>query len=332
MIRLAIGGVCEPAGDSLVSLNQLMGARIVALVDSSSSGSKHVNQDQLSRAIGAGISVESWQDLFENHAAEFDAVACFSPTLGSTVATSALSHQKSFLVRGPIDPEPIDREMQQQDETSAASHAGMVVWPLREHPYQQAVYSELKSGDLGQPGLLRIHHWKPGVWHQNNDNFVSQGVMDELDVACWLMDAWPETIFATTIPGNERPLVRGVQVHLGFPEGAMAVIDCVSQNDEPQPAYYCLNLIGSRGAAYADDHRNTNLLLHRGETCGLVLHQDPGMILDQLQRFVTTIQGETNAEDPNNDSRRAVTVAQAAQASAVAGSVFRLKGDIYEPC
>src|SRR5207245_3522260 len=71
--------------------------------------------------------------------------------------------------------------------------------------------------------------------------------------------------------GGER---AGLHVHLGFPEGAMALVGyaCV-----PSAAgYAALTLIGSQGAAYVDDHDNMQIVF--GASSAAATPTDEGVV------------------------------------------------------
>ncbi len=109
------------------------------------------------------------------------------------------------------------------------------------------VYQTCAAGKLGAAGLLRIHLW------QSVADRADELLAEQLDLAIWLFGRQtPETTYTVSRPGY-------TQVHLGFAPTGMALIDL----DTSLPAgndYYSLSLIGSTGAAYADDHRNMNLV------------------------------------------------------------------------
>src|SRR5206468_777892 len=86
----------------------------------------------------------------------------------------------------------------------------------------------------------------------------------QLDLAKWIFGGAPTEIFVLGRIGQNDTL-RGadyVQVHLGFPRGGMALV-CVARSLPAGDAYDSLSLIGSTGAAYADDHYQSHLL-YRG--------------------------------------------------------------------
>lgn len=114
-------------------------------------------------------------------------------------------------------------------------------------PSRRQVHQEVEARNLGRPGLIRLHDWDP------SRSLDDQRIAENLDLVCWLMKASPNTVYAAKRDDEY------VQVHLGFDGDAMALIDIDAR---PVGAPYgSLHLVGSRGAAYVDDHHNMQLLL-----------------------------------------------------------------------
>ena len=127
----------------------------------------------------------------------------------------------------------------------------VIAWlpPRRFLPRLEEMKSSCAGGQLGPLGLVRTHRW-------TSSGELDSMLAEELDIIAWLFDERPERVFSS---GD----AAGVQVHLGFSEGGMALLDV--QSDLPDGTeYYSVTAIGARGAAYADDHRNSHLLLKGG--------------------------------------------------------------------
>lgn len=160
-------------------------------------------------------------------------------------------------IRGAILTEIDDAEAVVTDRHEVASHFDQVLWlrpedaietwpvserlvvaaPWRFQPAIVAMIDALTSGKLGEPGLLRVHRWR-------QEGSLLQA---DLDLACRIFASPPDTVYAKAHDGLE-------QIHLGFSEGGMAIIDSCQNHH-----YESISLIGSYGAAYADDHHNTQL-------------------------------------------------------------------------
>ena len=102
----------------------------------------------------------------------------------------------------------------------------------------------------------------PSDHHEEDTDGERRLATDEIDVACWLLGDWPEGVYACALPGVEQATSTGVQIHLGFAGGGMALIDVARRNAAGAADYFAISLIGSDGAAYADDQHNTNLVLN----------------------------------------------------------------------
>ena len=110
---------------------------------------------------------------------------------------------------------------------------------------------------------------------------------------------------------------------MGFADGRMALID----HYQALPAgdnYFSLSLIGSRGAVYADDHQNMQLL-YRGDSPS-ALRTGPGNhhVLAQLQEFVDAIGQNRAPLITANDGRRATRIADATRQSITSGRPVHL--------
>jgi len=117
--------------------------------------------------------------------------------------------------------------------------------PWRFSPQARSIRASVDAGDLGRPGLLRLHVWESAeISHADK--------VGAIDLVLWLFGAVPTAI-------HGRPGLA----HLGFAEGGMAMID-FHDRLPPGEGYRSLSLIGSEGAAYADDHHDRNLIFAGG--------------------------------------------------------------------
>jgi predicted dehydrogenase len=117
-------------------------------------------------------------------------------------------------------------------------------------PSLRLIKDQIEAGKLGEVGLVRLHHWEP-------DEKVSQeaALANNLDLAVWMVGAQPSCLYAVADASGSY-----TQVHLGFAGGAAALIDVSLPRPAPEPMSYIvrqdyrsLSVIGSSGAAYADD-------------------------------------------------------------------------------
>jgi myo-inositol 2-dehydrogenase/D-chiro-inositol 1-dehydrogenase len=186
---------------------------------------------------------------------------------------------------------------------------------MRFLPEVSAIKESLESGKLGEVGLLRIHHW--GTARQSD---IGRTVR-EIDLANWFFGRVPTEIYAA---GTVRDFV---QLHFGFGE-AMAVIDFATTPSE-ESGYFSMSVIGSTGAAYADDHRNMQVLFGGSEPAAITTSTDNLHRLAQLQEFVSAIDEGRSPAITGADGRAAIQVAEASMESLTSGQAMRSAGGGY---
>lgn len=163
---------------------------------------------------------------------------------------------------------------------SASAGSGLlaVLNADRYWPSRRLIKEQIDAGKLGTPGLVRIHDWQfsqaPGVVAD------SQSWNCDLDLSAWLFGARPERVYAVASSDHGY-----VQVHAAFLGGAMALIDRARVGN----GYRSLSVIGSSGAAYADDHQNLQMHFY-GST--RAVRADEGLVgaAAMVQDFVNGLQ------------------------------------------
>lgn len=191
----------------------------------------------------------------------------------------------------------------------------------RHTAYARSILESLRAGRLGKPGLVRIHRWaraKDG----DLESQLRRLVIREIDFTCSLFDAAPTDVFGTRLGTSDE--LMGIHSHLGF-DGGMAMIECSLADRMP---YYSACLIGSAGAAYADDHHNTNLL-YGDTTTGRPVANDGSTWLSQLDAFAELIESGA-AENGVAELRKAFEVRDALMNSANTQRVAKCVGGRYE--
>jgi predicted dehydrogenase len=188
-----------------------------------------------------------------------------------------------------------------------------VVNPDRFLPSRRLIRQQVDAGKLGQPGLVRSHRWSSEV----DDLFAA--VERDLDVAIWLIGRAPETVYAVERDGS-------CQLHLGFPGGPMALIDRTTTLP-PGDGYRSLSLIGSCGAAYADDHQNVQLLFRGGPAQAEGVPEEGRQQAAAVQDLLLAIREQRDLAGTVADWLHVVAVAQAARRSAASGRAVALEGD-----
>jgi len=160
--------------------------------------------------------------------------------------------------------------------------SGVSVMPGHEWRFLPEILpvAECHAADqLGAPGLLRIHHWLAADLPPRRAAFA------QVDLAHWFFGSPPARAHFLTRP-------HYLQLHLGFPGDGMALID-LATNRPGTASYYSMHLIGSEGAAYADDHRNAHLLIG-GEGSRAIVHEQNLLLAIQamVKEFVAGISGK----------------------------------------
>lgn len=236
------------------------------------------------------------------------------------------------------------------DEASRSGAQLAILNPDRYLPSRQLLRQQLDSGRLGEPGLVRSHQWEPtrDASQESAENTpdleasVAAPLARALDVALWLMGAPPTVVHAVT-PGIAGEASRGaaaarrsMQVHLGFAGGGMALIDYVSDLP-PGDGYQSLTLIGSTGAAYADDHQNVQLVYGGGHPAAVNAGEGERELVALVQDFVTHLNqiagpgaaptSGAAAASGTADWSAAMSVADAARRSVAESQAIALKGN-----
>ncbi len=259
MLRLAIVGMESHSAALQRIVPRLRGGIITAVVESSADIAQRVAQQ-----LGASVTATSPTALQEKHAGAFDAWVATTPY---GLLLSARDHR------------PLELDWSRWNNNHAAWMWGHGFSFL---PSVQTVREQLLSKKLGEPGLVRIHHWlsdpKRSAW---------QLAAPQLELACSLVDQAPTVVFAQARAHDpDQPSsLDYLQIHLGFADDRMAILDChrgLPQGDD----YYSLSVIASTGAAYADDHHNMQLVFGGGHPQARKTAQGDREQLATLQEFI----------------------------------------------
>lgn len=219
-----------------------------------------------------------------------------------------------FLVKPPSTAELVTEllaECQTQDVC-------LMVGSSRYLPAVGAIKQSLVSGELGNLGLIRMHHWQPHL----------TDLLAEIDLAIWMFQTMPTEIYALAEnESNKRS--RYFQLHLGFPGGGMVLIDGATLPTSTKK-YFSLSVIGATGAAYADDHHNQQLLFRGEQPISLTTGEGEVARLAELQEFVDALNQQRTPLVTGVDALQACLVFEAAHESVGRGTAARLVGDHYE--
>ena len=282
------------------------------------------------RAAGVRAHVGDLASLLESENADFEAVVVNTPNDShASVASTAISSGRHVLVEKPLALSA-DSAATVQREADRADVRLMPAHTLRFMPANVQVRQALATGELGRPSLLRSHRWlrrfpgPPGGWKhdpaRSGGLCVHEGV-HEIDQALWLIGERPTHVHALARP-------ELLQIHLGFASGAMAICG-VATGLPLGSGYYSLALIGSLGAAYADDHHNMQLVYRGGRPQAFVSDQRAAAVRAQLDEFASAIDEGRDPSVSGADAVAALRVAEAAAASGASGRTAQLTEDGY---
>jgi predicted dehydrogenase len=183
-------------------------------------------------------------------------------------------------------------------------------------PSRQLIRQQIASGKLGEVGLVRIHRWEPSASDfAPSRNSLPGPLINDVELALWLFDKSPDVVYAIEQTANEQAAASGdlMQVHLGFPGGGMALIN-YSNRLPPGDGYQSLSVIGSTGAAYADDHQDRQLFFAGGPP--QAVRGGEGITLAPLmQEFVDALRDQRDLSVNLSAWTRAWAVADAVERS-----------------
>jgi predicted dehydrogenase len=161
-----------------------------------------------------------------------------------------------------------------------------LVNPDRYLPSRQLVRKQLLAGPLGEVGLVRLHRWESAAPDRAPDAAaLPEQILRDLDVVLWLTALEPDRVYAVQ---QSDAAGQYVQVHLGFPGGAMALLDFDGRLP-PGDGYQSLSVIAASGAAYANDHQNMQLLYRGGQPRAVRTEEGAGQLAAIAQEFVDTL-------------------------------------------
>jgi predicted dehydrogenase len=215
-----------------------------------------------------------------------------------------------------------------EDLQRSAGQAGVrlaLVNPERYLPSRLLIREQL-VGKLGDAGLIRLHAWEPVGPEPVAEPLGLPGpLVRALDVALWLNGNPPERVFALERRADSGPGAgRFLQVHLGFPGGGMTLLD-FSNRLPPGDGYRSLSVIGSSGAAYADDHQNMQLAYRGGPPQALRTEEGIGSLATLIQEFVTALNDGRATGSAVADWRDVFLVIGAIRDSLASGSATPLE-------
>ena len=181
------------------------------------------------------------------------------------------------------------------------------------------IRQQLQSGHLGKPGLIRTHRWLSRSETVTEAAKKFRVLTEELDLALWFAAAAPERVFALERSDSGGPTV--LQVHLGFPHGAMAVLD-LSIDIPTTSDYRAISLIGSNGAASADDHANLQWLMQPSSSAAILDNASLPAVVSLLAEIRDNFASVEWAEQSRRDRNAATQASELVQASLRTGNAI----------
>jgi hypothetical protein len=295
MVRLALANAGQLGAAIVRVAPRLKGGAIAAVVDADGDVAK-----DLSRQLGAAITATATDRLHEQYEDAFDAWVAATP---------------AGLLITPHGRRPLELRPERWDDNPAGWLWG------HEHRFLSSVRTvqeSVASGKLGDVGLVRIHQWQA---QRSGD--ARAALSAQLDVACWLIGQAPTVLFAQSRAGAPRDYV---QVHLGFADDRMAVIDSAASLPDGDD-YYTLSVIGATGASYADDHHNQQLLFGGGRPQAIRTSQGDAALLGALQEFIDATAKSRPPSCGAAEWQRAQRLSAAVESSLSSGQSVPLGGN-----
>lgn len=259
----------------------------------------------------------------------YDAVLWIAPTQQETALIErALAQGKHVLIASATELSPTKLVLL----AAAAKRAGVqlgIVNPDRFLPSRQLLRQQLEAGKLGQAGLIRMYRWEAAAARSLSGTppAVPSPLVLDLDLAIWLMGMTPHVVYAT----QARRLPQGtdrepmIQVHLGFPNGSMALLG-YSSSLPPGDDYRSLSVMGSAGAAYADDHQNMQLIYRGQHPQALRAEEGIRPLVNLTQDFIEALQSSRDLSSSIADWSRLVSVTRAVAESLLSRQAISMEG------
>lgn len=335
MIRLALVGVSGTQAYQLAeAVRRIRELEITAIVHDH----ELCNAGML-QGFEDGVIATTLEDLLANHTDALDAAMVCSPLSRRVSDACQLAMAgKHVLVRTPIA-NSVDEVGRLLNACHSAGVKLMVGNSWRFRPSMVAIQRALESGKLGRPVFLRIHAWTPqttalsdGPLTQFTISQTTRDLVDLLDMTQGWFEELPTEVFAIGVPGiadsNERYV--DLQTHLSFPSDGMALVS-LAHSLPLGAGYHGITLIGSSGAAYADDHNQSQLLYRGGHPSATIAREEQQAFVGMFRAFVESIKQDQLPRSTAVDARDAIILADAVLQSAAHRCPVRRRGDTYEP-
>jgi len=276
---------------------------------------------QAENPLGVAVQEKSLPSLLRYYGDDIDALIIHAPSGQlKDLVNLAIQAAKPTLVASLLV-----RNIEEFTALSEQLEQGLLVpaWPWRFIPAIQAVKTSIDSDKLGDPGFVRMHHWNSKMAGNTID--IRDRIIPAIDLVMWFFAAQPKTVYALKSPTGNGYL----QLHLQFENNGMALIDDTGALPNGGD-YFSLTVIGSRGAAYADDHRNINLLVNGVYPHAIRVGQGVVHIVWQLQEFVDIVRYKRTPAIKKRDILRVLQVSDAVLESIAINKIAIWQGGKYE--
>lgn len=242
--------------------------------------------DDISRRLhGCALTWKSDQPPSDLVRDDVDAIACFglhSPDVEALARMIDSGRHVLLATETALSIENLDVVI---ERAAKAGVRVLAINPDQARPSRRLVYEELRGSKFGVAGLIRLHRWQPVLSRSVDSLGLPTGVIRDLDLVLWLSQQTPNLVFAVEKPDRDGGTI---QVHLGFPDGGMALVDycdCLPEGD----GYESLSVITSTGALYADDHANTQLSYRGGLAHGMRADEGVLPFVNAVRDFATSM-------------------------------------------
>lgn len=297
---------------------------LISPIETGVDGSRQELESCCARLRGVELTTvgPTWESVSRNQPELFDAVIIGSPLENwKDVVAKCVQARKHLLLSNSVLQSSDDLD-QLDAQCREANLRLMIGDTIRFQPSINAVNVAVKSGRLGIPALLRSHAWHPPSNDPTSD--LQTLLFQQLDLAQWIFGTLPTEIYAVA----HQQYQSTSQVHFGFPGGAMTLI--TTSKSLPEGDRYCsCSVIGSTGAAYADDHRQMQLIYQPG---GIQANRTAEGVLarvEELREFAAAIDQHREPSVSTTDARRVMIMMDAVSQSIESRQPLRLEGGNY---
>jgi predicted dehydrogenase len=219
-------------------------------------------------------------------------------------------------------------EMASLERTARQAGARLAIVNSGRYRPEQRLLKQRIAEHLAPVGLLRCHRWEVrGAASHPWFAGLPAGLIEDLDVALWLCGQPVERVFAVESRPRETAenSSRNLQLHLGLQPG-MALLEYRDRSPATH-SYRSLSVIGFRGAAYAEDDQNMQLVYQGGAPLALPTNR-PAVLAwtAAAQAFVDSLDSGRECTTSVDDWRQLVAVAEAVNRSLATRQAVAFEG------